>query len=165
MDKFGFKAINVIISFIELGVCSTIYFFSDNALIFVIENLLVAFCLSGTFTTITPLFNFVFGKDLATEIYGLTGFSIGIASFIGPLLTKIMIKKDEDYLVVYSIGGGICLMKFIALICFKPNEPYIFKNKRDLKDNQKTNKIENENENINDNENNQLIEENQEGTN
>ena len=40
----------VIISIIEFSVCGTIYFFADNPVIFVIETLLVACCLSGTFT-------------------------------------------------------------------------------------------------------------------
>ena len=156
MDKFGFKILNIVISCIELLVCGTIYYFADNPYIFVIENLLVACSLSGTFTTITPLFNFVFGKELATEIYGLTGFFIGVASFIGPLLTKMMIKQDEDYLIVYLIGGGICLMKFIALICFKENEPYHFKNKNGEIINSEKNDNENENEKLNEENNNDL---------
>ena len=127
MDKFGFKILMFIISLLELYLSFTIYYIAGNPIIFVIENLLVACCLSGTFTTITPLFNKIFGKELATEIYGLTGFFIGVASFIGPLLTKVMIKGDEDYLMVYMVGGGICLMKFMALLCFKEEEPYHFK--------------------------------------
>ena len=91
MDKFNFKILMVIISIIEITICFTIYFFADNPVIFVIENLLVATCLSGTFTTITPLFNKVF-KEVGAEMYGLTGFFIGLASFLGPVLTKILIK-------------------------------------------------------------------------
>ena len=98
MDKFNFKILMVIISIIELTVCGTIYFFADNKYIFVIENLLVACCLSGTFTTITPLFNKIFKNELGAEMYGLTGFFIGLASFAGPILTKLLIKEDSDYL-------------------------------------------------------------------
>ena len=54
----------VIISLIEFGVCGTIYFFADNPVIFVIETLLVACCLSGTFTMITPLFKDIFGDNI-----------------------------------------------------------------------------------------------------
>ena len=145
MDKFGFKVLMFIISILELFLSGTIYYIAGNPILFVIENLLVACCLSGTFTTITPLFNKIFGKELATEIYGLTGFFIGVASFVGPLLTKIMINEDEDYLMVYMIGGGICLMKFMALLCFKEDEPYIFKYKdenRNKIDNKEIIKIE-----------------------
>ena len=116
----------VIISLIEFGVCGTIYFFADNPVIFVIENLLVACCLSGTFTMITPLFKDIFG-DLGTEMYGLTGFFIGLASFMGPILTKSLINEDSDYLKIYLIGGAICVVKFIALLFFDENTKFRFK--------------------------------------
>lgn len=116
----------VIISLIEFGVCGTIYFFADNPVIFVIETLLVACCLSGTFTMITPLFKDIFG-DLGTEMYGLTGFFIGLASFMGPILTKSLINEDSDYLKIYLIGGAICVVKFIALLFFDENTKFRFK--------------------------------------
>ena len=129
MDLIGFKILMFLITILELGLSGTVYFFAGNKIIFILENLLVACCLSGTFTMITPLFSTVFGKELATEIFGITGFFIGVASFVGPLLTKVIIKEDRDYLMVYSIGGGVCLMKLLALFCFKEKEPYNFKNK------------------------------------
>ena len=129
MDKLNFKILMIIISIIEFIICGTIYFFADQPVIFVIENLLVACCLSGTFTTITPLFNKVF-KNLGAEMYGLTGFFIGLASFMGPILTKIFIKEDSDYLIIYSIGGAFCVIKFIALLFFDENKEYVFTPKR-----------------------------------
>lgn len=129
MDKFNFKILMIIISLIEFVICGTIYIFADKPVIFVIENLLVACCLSGTFTTITPLFNKVF-KDLGAEMYGLTGFFIGLASFMGPVLTKLLMKKDSDYLVIYLIGGGFCFIKFIALLFFDESKEFVFKPKR-----------------------------------
>ncbi len=116
----------IIISIIEFFVCGTIYYFADNPVIFVIENLLVACCLSGTFTMITPLFKDIF-EDLGTEMYGLTGFFIGLASFTGPILTKSLIKEDSDYLKIYLLGGGICLIKFIALLFFDEKTKFKFK--------------------------------------
>ena len=126
MDRFNFKILMIIISIIEIGICGSIYFISHIPSLFVIENLLVATCLSGTFTTITPLFNKVF-KNLGAEMFGLTGFLIGLASFLGPILTKLLIKDDSDYIIIYSIGGGICLIKFIALFFFDENSEYVFK--------------------------------------
>lgn len=123
MDKFNFKILMVIISIIEMTICFTIYEFAENKYIFVIENLLVAMCLSGTFTTITPLFNKIF-NNLGAEMYGLTGLLIGIASFLGPVLTKIIIKEDKDYLIVYITGGVICLIKFIFVFLFDENSEY-----------------------------------------
>ena len=128
MDKFNFKKLMIIISIIEFIICGTIYVFADKPVIFVIENLLVACCLSGTFTTITPLFSKIF-KDLGAEMYGLTGFFIGLASFMGPILTKLLIHEDSDYLIIYLIGGGICFIKFIALLFFDENKEFVFKDK------------------------------------
>ena len=127
MDKFNFKILMFIISIIEFGVCGTIYISASNPYFFVIENVLVACCLSGTFTTITPLFNKVFGDKNGAEMFGLTGFSIGLASFAGPVLTKLYIKDESDYFVLYLIGGGVCVVKFIALILFDEKKPFVYK--------------------------------------
>ena len=129
MDKFNFKIIMYIISFIEIGVSLTIYSLVDYPLIFIMENLLIALCLSGTFTTITPLFNKVFGNDYGSAMYGITGFSIGIASFCGPLLTKLLIKENADYLKIYIFGGIICLIKLIVLFTFDENKKFEFEEK------------------------------------
>jgi hypothetical protein len=53
----------VIISLIEFAVCGTIYFVADKPVIFVIENLLVACCLSVAFAMITPLYNSISLKN------------------------------------------------------------------------------------------------------
>ena len=129
MDKFNFKILMIIISIIEFIICGTIYIFATIPALFVIENLLVACCLSGTFTTITPLFNKIF-MNLGAEMYGLTGFFIGLASFAGPILTKLLIHKDSDYIIIYSIGGAFCLIKFIALLFFDENKVFKFRTKR-----------------------------------
>ena len=137
MDKFGFKILMIIISILEMGIAGSIYFLVKYPLIYVIENSLIACCLSGTFTTITPLFNKIFGKDFGAEMYGLTGLSIGIASFCGPILVKAVIpekvSEDDDtkyYLYLYIVGGAICFIKFIILLFFKEDEEYIFSYKR-----------------------------------
>ena len=103
----------------------TIYYFASNPLIFVTENILIAMCLSGT-TMLIPLFHKIFGKDFGAEMYGITGIFIGLASLVGPFLIKLIVKDVEDYLTVYYIGGGLCIIKTIALICFKENKPYVF---------------------------------------
>ena len=63
-------------------------------------------------------------------MYGLTGFFIGLASFAGPILTKLLIHDDSDYLIIYSIGGGFCVIKFIALLFFDENKVFVFRAKR-----------------------------------
>ena len=140
MDKFGFKILMFVITIIEIGIAGSIYFLVKYPIIYVIENALIACCISGTFTTITPLFNKIFGKSYGAEMYGLTGFFVGLASFCGPILIKIMIPKEganpskddpgiKNYLYLYITGGGICAIKIIVLIFFNENEKYIFSSK------------------------------------
>ena len=128
MDKFGFKIINIIIICIEIGVSFTFYFSANDKVIFVIEIFLVSCCLSSTFTTMAPLFNKVFGKDIALEIYGLSIIFFSISEIPIVLLNEYVLKEKESYLIVYSIGGALSLMKLIALIFFKENKLYKFKN-------------------------------------
>jgi MFS family permease len=86
---------------------------------------LIACCLSGI-TILIPLFPKIFGKEFGAELYGLTGIFVAIASLVGPLLIKLIVKDVEDYLTVYLIGAGLGIIKLIALICFKENKPYVF---------------------------------------
>ena len=116
MDKFGFKILMFVITIIEIGIAGSIYFLVKYPIIYVIENALIACCISGTFTTITPLFNKIFGKSYGAEMYGLTGFFVGLASI-------------KNYLYLYITGGGICAIKIIVLIFFNENEKYIFSSK------------------------------------
>ena len=132
MDKLGFKFLMIIISILELIVSLTIFYVANtlkNELIYIIENLIIALCLSGTFTMITPTFSNIFGSKGA-EIYGITGFMIGVASFLGPVLTKILIGNNgvKDYEIVYFSGGVFVIINLIFLIIFK-EEPFVFQGK------------------------------------
>ena len=122
----------IIITILELIVSLTIFYVANtlkNELIYIIENLIIALCLSGTFTMITPTFSNIFGNKGA-EIYGITGFMIGVASFLGPILTKILIGNNgvKDYEIVYFSGGGFVIINLIFLIIFK-EEPFVFQGK------------------------------------
>ena len=131
IDKFGYKIINIIISCIEIGVSWTFFFSAQIYVIFCIEIVLISCCLSGTFTTITPLFNKVFGKELALEISGIAIIFLFVSEIPGELLINLIVKREKDFLIIYFIGGGISLIKFIALFFFKENEPYIFKENKE----------------------------------
>ena len=114
-----------IILFLELGVSVSVYYSVKEPIVYLIENFVIALGLSGTFTMITPTFHKVFGHKNGAKIYGLTGILIGIASFLGPVLTKIWTRKDndQDYLKVYLIGAGSVFINIITLFFFK-DEPF-----------------------------------------
>ena len=106
---------------LEIIISFTVYYTKINDILFVVVNLLSAVSLSGFFTTITPTFNKVFGFKNGAKIYGLTGILIGVASFLGPVLTKIFIKdeKKELYRNIYFVGGGFIIFSFISLFFFE----------------------------------------------
>jgi len=132
MDKFGFKKINIIISCIEIAVSFTIYFFVMYISFFTIEAFLIPCCLSGIYTTMAPLFNKVFGKEIALEIYGISIIFFSISDIPILLINEYLLKQKSDYLIAYLIGGGISLMKLIALIFFKENELYKSKSDKEV---------------------------------
>lgn len=123
LDKLSYRVLKLIILLLELAVSASVYFSAEITALYLAENIVVALCLSGTFTMITPTFNKVFGNKNGAKIYGLTGILIGIASFLGPVLTKLLIKKETDYLVVYLIGSGSVFLNLITLFFFK-NKPF-----------------------------------------
>jgi hypothetical protein len=132
MDKYGFKIINIIISSIEIGVSFTFYFFAyTSGDIFAIEIILISCCLSGLLTTITPLFNKVFGKEISLEIYGITVIFLYVPYIPIELLKLFIIKEAKNYLILYLIGSGISLIKLISLIFFKENKLYKFNSNKE----------------------------------
>ena len=122
MDNFSFKPLMSIIMIMEAIIAFTVYYSKINKYLYIFENLMCAICLSGFFTTITPTFNKVFGFKNGAKLYGLTGILIGVASFLGPVITKLYIggkNKIELYRNVYFSGGFVVALSFIALIMFK----------------------------------------------
>ena len=119
VDKFGFKLLMIGILCFEIVVSGTIYFSVKYTALYLIENFIVAIALSGTFTMITPEFNKAFGVRLGAKIYGITGFLIGVSSFLGPVLTKLVVKHNRDYLICYVSGGAVIIVNIVLLIFYK----------------------------------------------
>lgn len=128
-DKIGFKIPFLIISILELILAGTYYFAGKKGGIYFLVNILVAFCLGGTFTLLPPIFNKSFGFKYGFQMYGITGVVIGIATFSGPFLVKGFIRKGEEkeYLTMYLVGGSFVVLQLVATLCIKENEPYKFK--------------------------------------
>ena len=127
MDKLGFKTLMFIITTIEVTIGSTLYFMVKYEPIFVIEVLLIGACIGGNFVILAPTFKKIFGLQTGPELYGITSISIGIANICGPILTKLILKKREDYLIAFIIATCLSGIKFIVLLFFNEN-PYEFKN-------------------------------------
>ena len=135
MDLFGFKVLMFIITGIEILIASTFYFFAKYALLYIISVLLVSACIGGHFAILSPVFNKIFGLERGPEMYGVTGNFIGIASICGPIFTNFILNETSDFFVVFSVGGGLCVLKFIILIFFDENDKYKYNKVDSLLDN------------------------------
>ena len=148
MDIFGFKILMFFITGIEIIIASTFYFCSKYAPLYIISVLLVSACIGGHFAILSPVFNKIFGLERGPEMYGVTGNFIGIASICGPIFTNFILNDTPDFLVVFLVGGGLCIIKLIILIFFDENDAYKYENVDSLlgEDKNQDNRIEKDNE-------------------
>ena len=124
MDKFGFKVLMFIITFIEILMACTLYFSVSIPILYIISILLISACIGGHFSILSPVFNKIFGLEKGPEMYGLTGNFIGIASISGPIMTNFLLKEKGDFLVVFLVGGALCIVKLVVLIFFNENDKF-----------------------------------------
>jgi MFS family permease len=122
LDKLKFKKLMFLITILEIIVGFSLYFIVKIEVIYIIELLLVAICIGGSLSILSPTFVEIYGLFLGPEIYGLTGISISLSGLLGPVLISLMAKFEYNYLYTFLIGGGLCVIKLIALILFDENE-------------------------------------------
>jgi len=111
-----------IITGIEIIVGISFYFIVKIEIIYIIELLLIALCIGGTFAILTPIFINVFGLFVGPELYGLTGISIGFSNVLGPFLLELFSEDNSSFLIIFLIGTGLCIIKLIVLIFFDENK-------------------------------------------
>ena len=126
MDKFGFKPLMLIISFLEISIAASFYFIVSINILYLISVLLVSLCIGGHFSLLAPLFNKVYGVSIGPQTYGMCGIFIGLANLTGPLLCAFFLKEKSDFLISFLISGSIVIIKIICLFLFDENEKYNF---------------------------------------
>ena len=140
MDKFGFQILMTAITLIEIIISTSLYFAVNYSIIYVISVLIISACLGGHFAILSPQFNKSFGFDVGPELYGITGNFIGLASLCGPLMTNFILKTKKDFLVVFIIGGGFCMIKLLITLIFDENDKFVYKERiNDLLNEHKSN--------------------------
>ena len=107
-----------IITFIEILIGLTIYFMVNFDKIFIFELLLTSICMGGTYVILAPMFIKIFSLSIGTELFGLTGISIGVANIMGPILIQFFSRDQSSFLIVFLTGVGLCFMKLFALYHF-----------------------------------------------
>ena len=140
MDKFGFQILMTAITLLEIIISTSLYFAVNYSILYVISVLIISACLGGHFAILSPQFNKSFGFDVGPELYGITGNFIGLASLCGPLMTNFILKTKKDFLVVFIIGGGFCMIKLLITLIFDENDKFVYKERiNDLLDEHKSN--------------------------
>lgn len=124
MDLFGFKILMFIITGIEIAIASSLYWAAENDYLYIISVLLISACIGGHFSILSPVFNKIFGLEKGPEMYGLTGNFIGVASICGPLMSRFLLNERPDFLIVFLIGGALCVIKLVVLIFLNENEKF-----------------------------------------
>ena len=134
-DRSNFKFLMYIITFFEIFISASFYFFAKNDYIIILYIILILICIGGTFSVLAPEFNRIFGIYHGAEIFGITGIWIGIANLIGPLLAKYILENNTDYAIAFLIGGSLCVIKLGILIFFIEeryiNTKYVYKTGRE----------------------------------
>ena len=112
-ECLGFRIPYTIVCCIQIFCSSTFYFAGKNFYVYLIDNIIENIGFSGHGTIAPPLIATIFGIKNSVKLIGITGYYLGAAGYVLPIIAKFKIKKLDDYLIVYLIGTGFA---FVALI-------------------------------------------------
>ena len=112
-EWLGFRIPYTIICCIQIFCSATFYFAGKNFYIYLIDNIIENIGFSGHGTIAPPLIATIFGIKNSVKLIGITGYYLGAAGYVLPIIAKFKIKKLDDYLIVYLIGT---VFAFVALI-------------------------------------------------
>lgn len=123
LDRVSFKILfgALIVNYI---LCSFSYFYcGKDGITFFIVNCFVSLSFSGNATIINPVLIYYFGIKNSVIISGMYNYAYGIVGLISPLLCKFVIKRVDDFLILYLTSGCFALISFGAF-CLLKKEPY-----------------------------------------
>ena len=110
-----------LITIIEILIGSSIYFIVKFKEIYMIELLLTAICIGGSYVILAPTFVKIFSLSIGPELYGITGISIGVANIMGPVFIEFFSADNISFLTLFFIGVGSYIVKIIDLFFFDEN--------------------------------------------
>lgn len=118
-DKFSFRLLMSIILVIQIIVAMTIPFIAEFVYVYIVENVFMAACLSGSFTLLAPIYNKTFGRAEGARLFGIIGPFIGIVTFLGPVISRLVVKENKDYTIFYMCCSILIILSFVLVILFK----------------------------------------------
>jgi MFS family permease len=130
-DKFGFKKPYIIVCINQLICGLAIYHSSKNLITYFIVVCFGVLSFSGHIILFPNLIKIKFGVENSVIILGICGMFSGIASLMGPILTLFILKKEEDYLMIYLIGVSPIIISLILTFFIKVK---YMKDIKDVKD-------------------------------
>ena len=95
---------------------------------------MIAACIGGTITCLSPIYIKTFGQKYGVLIYASNGICVGASAVIGPIIAKFCLSQDTkesthyDYFIVYVISAALVTFPLIMNCFFKENKPYMYKN-------------------------------------
>jgi hypothetical protein len=101
-EWLGFRIPYTIICCIQIFCSATFYFAGKNFYLYLIDNIIENIGFSGHGTIAPPLIATIFGIKNSVKLIGITGYYLGAAGYVIPIIGKFKIKKLEDYLIYIS---------------------------------------------------------------
>ena len=138
-DKLGFKIPYLIVAGNQILVSAFFYFSANNINTYFLSNILENLSFSGHGTIAPPIVSKIFGVKNTTKLIGCTGYFIGSAGMIGPLLVKFFVNNVYDgnlkgYLIVFWIGTFLAIIGFfIAMFLSEKKFEYNVKKMKNLR--------------------------------
>ena len=132
-DKLGFKIPYLIVAGNQILVSAFFYFSANKIGTYFLSNILENLSFSGHGTIAPPIVSKIFGVKNTTKLLGCTGYFIGTAGMIGPLLVKFFVnnvydKNVKGYLIVFWIGTFLAIIGFfIAMFLSEKKFEYSMK--------------------------------------
>lgn len=83
---------------------------------------LIIFAEGGHFTLLPNAFRTVFGKELASRVYGFAFTFTGVSSIIMILILKNV--TENSYAFMFKLSAGLCVFALIILVCVFSEKPY-----------------------------------------
>lgn len=121
-DKIRFKILYTIVCINQL-ICGSLLYISANYMFtyYIVVNFGVL-SFSGHVILFPTLIHTKFGVENSVYLLGICGIFIGIAAFIGPVITSFVLKKSRDYLIVYIAGVAPTIISLIIELLIKVDQ-------------------------------------------
>ena len=125
LDKFELKKLYFLILLTEILISTTIFYVGKYQYLYSIMVCICSFLFSGVVIIIVIIFPKIYGIKYANKIYGIACAISGFSSMLGPITSKIIIKKLNDYKKMYLSGMIFSLLAVINLYFFN-DSPFIY---------------------------------------